>query len=29
MSRLETYHKETVVPQLQKALTLDNIMDVP
>ena len=29
MSRLQTYYKETVVPQLQKELKLDNIMEVP
>ena len=29
MSRLQSYYKETVVPQLQKELKLDNIMEVP
>ena len=29
MSRLQTYYKETVVPQLQKDLKLENVMEVP
>jgi len=29
MSRLQTYYKETVVPQLQEQLGLDNVMQVP
>jgi large subunit ribosomal protein L5 len=29
MSRLQTYYKETVVPQLKKELGLENIMEVP
>ncbi len=29
MSRLQTYYKETVVPQLKESLGLDNIMEVP
>jgi large subunit ribosomal protein L5 len=29
MSRLQTYYKETVVPQLMKELGLENVMEVP
>jgi len=29
MSRLQTYYKETVVPQLKEQLGLDNVMEVP
>ena len=29
MSRLQTYYKETVVPQLKKELGFENIMEVP
>jgi large subunit ribosomal protein L5 len=29
MSRLQTYYKETVVPQLMEQLKLDNVMEVP
>jgi large subunit ribosomal protein L5 len=29
MSRLQTYYKETVVPQLMKELKLSNVMEVP
>jgi large subunit ribosomal protein L5 len=29
MSRLQTYYKETVVPQLMKELGLSNVMEVP
>lgn len=29
MSRLQTFYKETVVPQLKEQLGLDNIMEVP
>ena len=29
MSRLQTYYKETVVPQLKKDLKLENVMEVP
>jgi len=29
MSRLQTYYKETVVPELKEKLGLDNIMEVP
>jgi large subunit ribosomal protein L5 len=29
MSRLETYYKETVVPQLMEKFSFDNIMEVP
>jgi len=29
MSRLQTYYKETVVPQLMEKLSFDNVMEVP
>jgi large subunit ribosomal protein L5 len=29
MSRLQTFYKETVVPQLQEKLSLENVMEVP
>ena len=29
MSRLQTYYKETVVPQLKEQLGLENVMEVP
>jgi len=29
MSRLQTYYKETVVPQLMEQLKLSNVMEVP
>ncbi len=29
MSRLQTYYKETVVPELQKQFKYENIMEVP
>ncbi|HMB58390.1 MAG TPA: 50S ribosomal protein L5, partial [Xanthomonadales bacterium] len=29
MSRLQTYYKETVVPQLMEQLSFRNVMEVP